>query len=97
MSNKLTVVANIQAVPGKADFVKSELLKLIDPTRVEEGCINYDLHQDNSDPNRFVFFENWESKELLLKHLGSSHIAAYRAATKGAILDFSLHELTQIG
>jgi quinol monooxygenase YgiN len=39
---KLTIVANIKANPDKVDLVKAELLKLIDVTRAEQGCINYD-------------------------------------------------------
>ena len=39
-------------------------LKLIDITRAEEGCINYDLHQDNENPAHFLFYENWKSREL---------------------------------
>jgi quinol monooxygenase YgiN len=31
----------------------AELLKLIDITRAEEGCINYDLHQDKENPGSF--------------------------------------------
>ena len=42
---KLTIVANITANADNIDLVKSELLKLIDITRAEAGCINYDLHQ----------------------------------------------------
>ena len=42
--SKLTIVANIYAKAGRIDFVKAELLKLIEPTRAEEGCLNYDLH-----------------------------------------------------
>ena len=45
MSNqKLTVVARILAKEDKRELVKRELLKLIESTRAEEGCINYDLH-----------------------------------------------------
>ncbi len=61
---KLTIVANIKANPDKVNLVKAELIKLIDITRAEEGCINYDLHQDNDIPAHFVFYENWESREL---------------------------------
>jgi len=61
---KLTIVANIKANPEKIDLVKAELLKLIDMTRAEAGCINYDLHQDNENPAHFLFYENWQSREL---------------------------------
>lgn len=62
--SKLTIVANITAKAGKEELVKSELIKLIAITRKEEGCINYDLHQDNQNPAHFMFYENWESREL---------------------------------
>ena len=52
---KLTIVANIKTKADKIDLVKAELLKLIDITRTEEGCINYDLHQDNENPAHFMF------------------------------------------
>lgn len=95
--DKLTLIAKIMAKPEKRELVKSELLKLISPTRVEKGCINYDLHQDNDNPNLFVFHENWESKALLEKHLASAHIAEYMKATEDSVVEFTLQELTQIG
>ncbi|TMM53294.1 antibiotic biosynthesis monooxygenase [Maribacter algarum] len=95
--SKLTLIASILAKNEKRELVKSELLKLIAPTRVEEGCINYDLHQDNENPNLFVFHENWESKTLLEKHLASPHIAEYLKATEGSVEKFTLQELTHIG
>jgi quinol monooxygenase YgiN len=94
---KLTIVAKIFAKEERRDLVKSELIKLIEPTRAEEGCINYDLHQDHKNPNLFVFLENWESSALLQKHLANTHIKAYQKATEGAIESFELQELKQIG
>ncbi|WP_220720389.1 putative quinol monooxygenase [Agarivorans litoreus] len=93
---KLTIVANIKAKADKIELVKAELLKLIDITRAEEGCINYDLHQDNENPAHFVFYENWESRELWQTHMGNTHLAEYMAATEGAVAEFTLNEMTQI-
>ena len=56
---KLTIVANIKTKKDKVELVKAELMKLIDITRAEEGCITYDLHQDNENPAHFLFYENW--------------------------------------
>jgi len=94
---KLTIVANIIAKQDKVELVKQELLKLIDITRAEEGCINYDLHQDNENPAHFVFYENWESRELWQDHMGNQHLADYLAATEGAVDTFTVSEMTQIG
>jgi len=49
--------------------VKSELLKLIGPTRNEDGCIDYNLYQDNDNSAVFVFHENWESADHLEAHM----------------------------
>ena len=94
---KLTIVANIHAKADKVDLVKAELLKLIPITRAEEGCIQYDLHQDNENPSHFMFYENWESRELWQTHMNAPHLAAYLAATDGAVESFTLNEMSVIG
>ena len=81
----------------KRNLVKSELLKLIPITRAEKGCINYDLHQDNENPNLFLFHENWESRELWQVHMNNAHLTEYMKATDGAVEDFTLNEMTAIG
>jgi quinol monooxygenase YgiN len=39
------------------------------PTRAEPACINYDFHVEANDPNVFMFYENWRSKDDLDAHL----------------------------
>ena len=92
----LTVVANIKARTDKIDLVKSELEKLIDITRAEKGCINYDLHQDNEDPAHFKFYANWESRELWQVHINNQHLKEYMAATDAAVEEFTVNEMTRV-
>lgn len=94
---KLTIVAQVKARADRIDLVKSELMKLIATTREEAGCLQYDLHQDNEDPARFLFYENWESRELWQAHMNAPHLLAYREATEAFIEEFSLYEMTHIG
>ena len=93
----LTIVANIHAKPDKIELVKAELQKLIDVTRAEDGCIQYDLHQDNENPAHFMFYENWESRDLWQAHMNADHLAAYMEATEGAVAEFTLNEMTKVG
>ena len=79
MSTPLTVVALLHAQPGKEDVLRQALLALVDPTRTEDGCIQYDLHQENQEPGHFVFVERWTSKEALDRHLASPHMSAILA------------------
>ncbi|MEP5758211.1 MAG: putative quinol monooxygenase [Litoreibacter sp.] len=95
--SKLKIVANIKAYSDKIDLVKSELIKLIATTRNEEGCINYDLHQDNENPAHFMFYENWETRELWQTHMGAPHLTAYIEATNGAVEEFTLNEMNIVG
>ena len=94
--SRLTIVANIKAAPGKIDLVKAELEKLIPITRAEAGCIQYDLHQDNDNPAHFMFYENWESRELWQAHMSAQHLSDYMSATEGAIANFMLNEMTHV-
>lgn len=73
-NQKVTVVARIKAKPGQEAQVKQELLKLLSPTRSEDGCINYDMHQSINSPAHFLFHENWSSREALNKHLETAHL-----------------------
>jgi len=93
---KLTIVANIIATAGNIDLVKAELLKLIDVTRAEVGCINYDLHQDNDNLAHFLFYENWESRGLWQNHMGNQHLLDYLSATEGFVEEFVISEMTTI-
>ncbi len=74
MAKNLTIVAKFKAKPGKESELKEMLLGLIKPTRAEEGCVNYDLHQSQEDPGVFIFHENWTSRAHLDKHLASEHV-----------------------
>lgn len=94
----LTVVAHITAKDDKIEFVKEQLNSVIAPTLAEKGCVQYDLHQDNNNPAHFVFYENWESRELLMAHLGSDHIKQMGANLAEALAAPTvIHEMTFIG
>ncbi|EEA92716.1 putative quinol monooxygenase [Pseudovibrio sp. JE062] len=92
----LTIVANIHAAKGKEDLVKVELEKLIDITRAEAGCLQYDLHVDNDNPGHFMFYENWVNRELWQEHMNAPHLAAYMVATEGAVDEFTVNEMSRI-
>ena len=73
----VTVIALIHAKPGKEAETRNVLESLLAPTRAEAGCINYDMHQSTDDPARFMFHENWTSKQALDQHLATPHLKAF--------------------
>lgn len=93
----LIILADIHAHPAHAGAVRDGLMGLIAPTRAEAGCIQYDLHEDNSDPAHFFFYEIWASRTEWQTHMASAHLAAHAAATEGMVRLVAVHEMTHIG
>ena|SRR5687767_6777034 len=70
----LRVVAHLRAKPDKIEETKQALSELIKPTRAEEGCITYELMQNDADPTDFAFVEEWSGNDALDAHLQTEHI-----------------------
>lgn len=77
-SNSITVLALVKAKAGMEKTVEKELSALVIPTRLEQGCLNYDLHRALDDKSFFMFHENWGSMEDLERHREAPHMKAYR-------------------
>lgn len=73
--NHVTIIGTVTAKPETRAELHGLLSKQVEPTRQEDGCINYDFHVDAEDPCVFVFYENWRSQEDLDVHLGMPHLA----------------------
>jgi quinol monooxygenase YgiN len=94
--SKVTVVARVVAKKDVIEAVKAELLKMIPPTRQEEGCIEYRLHQDHDEPAVFIFYENWKSPDCLERHLGSAHFRNYVTAVENLVVEKTVHKMAEI-
>jgi quinol monooxygenase YgiN len=76
----LAMVVEFRALPGREADLRSDLLALVAPTRAEDGCLRYDLHDDPQDPARFAFYEVWASPDHHRAHDATDHVAAIVAA-----------------
>jgi len=80
MAEKLLIVAaRVQAKSGKEDELREALMGLIGPTHEEDGCVQYDLHEELEKPGNFLFFEKWKSKADLDEHLAMPYLQAFFA------------------
>ncbi len=92
----VTVVAILRCKTGNAELVRAELLRLLEPTRTEDGCLNYDLFENPQDPDLFIFHENWESDQDLDRHLESAHILSCLGVIQPLLESAAVHRLRQI-
>ena len=82
----LTIIAKLEAKNGCEEQLGQVLRSLIEPTRAEKGCINYDLHRSHEDPGLFIFYENWESRPLWEEHMKSPHLMDF-SEKQGALTE----------
>ncbi|MBZ9985941.1 antibiotic biosynthesis monooxygenase [Mesorhizobium sp. BH1-1-5] len=74
MTAPYTIIGTVVARPETREELQAILSGFVEPTRAEDGCINYDFHVDPADPCVFMFYENWRTKDDLDRHLAMPHL-----------------------
>lgn len=59
----------------KAAALKELLLALVEPTRKEEGIVQYDIYEE--DNGTLFMYEVWRSKEDFERHLETPHMKQF--------------------
>lgn len=80
----ILVAGSLTYAPGAIQGLRDEMLRFVEATRREDGCINYDLGIDTSDPTRLILFERWRDQKALDRHFSSPHMAEWRKAVAAA-------------
>lgn len=73
------LTAIVKSKEGSAESMKTLLQQLVVESRKENACLQYDLHQDQTNRNVFIFQEIWESLEGWNLHNSQPHIARFIA------------------
>jgi len=76
------LVARLKTKGDAIERIKSEALALVASSRTEAGCVSYDVHQSNSDPTVFVWFETWTSQQALDAHFELPSFKAFFAVVE---------------
>ena len=90
------VLAKLVAKDGKANQLKPLLEALLTPTRQEQGCVQYDLHEDVANPEIFYFYEVWENSDDVKKHGESTHIQSMRHQAADYLMSTELSFLNRL-
>lgn len=96
MEKQLPIIVKFEVKEDKIEYVKSELIKILEPTRKEDGCVLYDLHQDIDDPSIFMFYEIWETPSHWKVHDSKKHIIDFKNNIDGCIKKISFNKLALI-
>ncbi|HSD06028.1 putative quinol monooxygenase [Flavobacterium sp.] len=96
MEINLTVILKSKA--ENREELKTILQNLVENSRKELACIQYDLHQNIDDPNIFVFHEIWKNKEGLDLHNKQPYLLNFKQAAESLLQEkIIVYTTSQIG
>jgi quinol monooxygenase YgiN len=70
----LYAIFELTAKPGSADALRDVMLPIVAKARTEPGCKHCALLEVQSDPNRFLTYEIWTSRDALDAHMTAPHV-----------------------
>lgn len=73
----IVIVAKIQVAPGKGSEFENEYRKLAPKVLKDPGALEYVLHKDNNDPNKYLFIEKYENEAAIKYHSSAPHIREF--------------------
>jgi quinol monooxygenase YgiN len=69
------ILASLRMIvqPDKRKDLLEAMRGMLEPARVERGCLSYRLYQDIENRNAFALLEEWETQEDLDRHLSKDN------------------------
>jgi quinol monooxygenase YgiN len=93
----VVLVAAFKARPETWGELRHRLEEMVSASRVEPGCVRYELHTDVGEPLRFVFVEEWADADALAVHNEAPHLVRLLADLPGLVAEPPLaYQLRQV-
>lgn len=74
-SEERHIICELRCETANRDRVKKLILSFVEPARLEEGCLYYDVQQRIDDPNTFYIIDGWKDQGAIDAHAGNDHVA----------------------
>ncbi len=68
------------AKEGSEAKMKELLIAMVSPSKVEDGCIFYDIFVYENNPRKFMAVESWRDEAALDGHKSTEHYAIYKSS-----------------
>ena len=95
----IIVWGSIEAKSDCLDEVSRLSLEHVNRSRGEPGCISHSVQRDVENPNRFIFFEEWEDMIALEAHFEVTESQGFVASVAGLAISpplIRIFESTQV-
>jgi quinol monooxygenase YgiN len=81
----LHTFVRFDAKPGQLEFLRRELLCLLNPTRAEPGCLDIHLFEEKGPSGTFVIHSRWQDEAAFNNHVELPHMKRFRALVPGLV------------
>jgi len=69
VDTKILVTLRMIVRPERRSDLLETMREMLEPARVERGCLSYHLYEDVEDRNAFVLVEEWKTQKDLESHI----------------------------
>ena len=77
---KITKRVTFIAKEGCEDKMRELLTAMVVPSKMEDGCIFYDIFEYENNSRKFMAVESWRDNDALDGHKSTSHYAVYKSS-----------------
>ena len=74
-SEERHIICELRCETPNRERVRQLLLQFVEPARLEEGCLYYDLYQEITDRNTFYIIDGWTNQAAMDAHANNPHVA----------------------
>ena len=85
MDNKIVCIAEFIAKEDKINELKAALNSLLKPTKNEEGCVSYELHQALDNPYKFTMIEKYKDQAAFDFHINQPYLLQFKKNRKALV------------
>lgn len=81
----IVLIARLKVKKDSVEQAKQAALAIVEDSRAEKGCLNYDFHQVIDDETVFIWHETWENEAAINAHGKSEHFVAFSEQIKDLV------------
>lgn len=79
-----------------ADELIKVLKELVAKSRLEEGCISYNLYKDIDNENTYTIIEEWQDIKSLHNHFQTAHFKTLTEKVKPYIKECTINKYEEV-